>query len=138
MEELLQRLAELRPIFEQEPRIAAVYLFGSQVDGYAMPWSDIDLAVLWTEPVSFATELDLGVQLSLVLGTDRIDLLNLGKAPLPLKQRVISTGLLLYERTPEPLSNFIEETMRRYFDFCPVLETYHREFVRSLEYDYAL
>ena len=36
-ENLKQRLLRLLPIFESEPEVLAVYLFGSQVDGYAMP-----------------------------------------------------------------------------------------------------
>ena len=57
MDDLQQRLAHLQPVFESEPRIVAVYLFGLHVDGYAMPWSDIDLPVLWVEPVPFRPNL---------------------------------------------------------------------------------
>jgi predicted nucleotidyltransferase len=137
VEALLRQLAQLQPIFEEHPDIAAVYLFGSQVDGYALPWSDIDLGMLWKEPVAFAKELALDTEISLALGTDSVDVVNLNKAPLPLQHRAISRGILLYEGAPDRLSIFLEETMRRYFDFRPLLEMYHREFAKSLDHDYA-
>jgi predicted nucleotidyltransferase len=137
VEALLRQLAELQPIFEKHSDVVAVYLFGSQADGYAMPWSDVDLGVLWKGPVAFAQELALDTQISLALGTDRVDVVNLNRAPLSLQHRAISRGILLYEGAPDRLSVFLEEIMRRYFDFRPLLEMYHREFAKSLDHDYA-
>lgn len=64
-------------------------------------------------------------------------MLSLARAPISLRFRAIS-GQLLYERTPDPVSDFMQRTMVEYFDFQPVLETYRREFARSLEIDYGL
>ena len=137
MEALQERLALLQPIFENEPLTVAVYLFGSQVDGYAMPWSDIDLAVLWAEPVDFRTELALDAQIALALGTDAVDVVNLGRCPLALQFRVVAEGILFYERDPTRVADFTQRTLVRYYDFQPVLQIYHREFMRSLEHDYG-
>ena len=66
-----------------------------------------------------------------------MDVVDLRRTPLELRHRVISSGHLLYEREPERVSDFIEATMLRYFDFRHVLETYHRESAESLDHDYA-
>ena len=137
MKELLKSLEPLQPILKEEPRIVAAYLFGSQIDGYAMPWSDVDLAILWKETVTPATELALDTEISLALGADRVDVVNLGKVSLALQYRVIATGTLLYERNAIQLADFVQRTLVRYFDFLPVLQTYEREFMRSLEHDYG-
>lgn len=137
MKELLKRLEPLQPILGEESRIVAAYLFGSQADGYAMPWSDVDLAILWAEIVTPATELALDAEISLALGTDKVDVVNLAKVSLALQYRVIATGTLLYERNAIQLAEFVQRTLVRYFDFLPVLQTYEREFMRSLEHDYG-
>jgi predicted nucleotidyltransferase len=137
MKELLKSLEPLQPILKEESGIVAAYLFGSQVDGYAMPWSDVDLAILWAEIVTPATELALDAEISLALATDRVDVVNLAKVSLALQYRVIATGTLLYERNAIQLADFVQRTLVRYFDFLPVLQTYEREFMRSLEHDYG-
>jgi predicted nucleotidyltransferase len=137
VKELLKRLEPLQPILGEESRIVAAYLFGSQADGYAMPWSDVDLAILWAEIVTPATELALDAEISLALGTDKVDVVNLAKVSLALQYRVIATGTLLYERNAIQLAEFVQRTLVRYFDFLPVLQTYEREFMRSLEHDYG-
>ena len=138
MEDLLRRLDQLQPLFQDDLGIVAVYLFGSQVDGYVTPRSDIDLAILWDEPVTFRTELDLDAEISLALATDKVDVVNLSKIPLALQYRVIATGKLLYEREPVHLADFVQQTLVRYFDFQPTLQTYEQEFLHSLEQDYGV
>lgn len=41
------RLRKLQEVLVRYPNVLAVFLFGSQTDGYATPQSDIDLAVLF-------------------------------------------------------------------------------------------
>mgnify|MGYP001046616417 CR=1 FL=1 len=131
------QLDRLRKKCAGEPRVLAVFLFGSQVDGYAMPSSDVDLAILLDQEVSLEEWLDLEVKLCHAVGRDDLDILPLGRASISLRFRAIS-GRLLYQRAPDRVSNFIQRTLREFYDFQPVLETYRREFAQSLENDCGL
>jgi len=137
LKSLLERLKKLRPIFESEPRVLAVFLFGSYVDGYAMPWSDIDLAVLYDEEVHWREHLRLDVRVSEALGTDEVDFLNLRSLPLSLQYRAVA-GRIVYERDPARVSDYIQWVIVRYLDFLPDLEAFYREYDLSLETDYGI
>ncbi|MBC7227063.1 MAG: nucleotidyltransferase domain-containing protein [Thermoflexales bacterium] len=119
------------------PNVLAAFLFGSQVDGYATPESDIDLAVLFEREPSLQEELDLGVALCEALGTEKVDLVNLNRAHLLLRHRAIS-GHLLYERDPVRVSDFIEETILRYIDYEPDLRAFYRDYDQTLEEAYGI
>jgi predicted nucleotidyltransferase len=131
------QVEHLRRVCAGEPRVLAVFLFGSQINGYATPHSDVDLAILLEEEPTLEEWLGLEVKLCQALGRDDLDLLSLGRASISLRFRAIS-GRLLYERAPDRVSDFIQRTLVEYYDFQPVLETYQREFARSLEQDYGL
>ncbi|MFN3930073.1 MAG: type VII toxin-antitoxin system MntA family adenylyltransferase antitoxin, partial [Thermoflexus sp.] len=106
LERLVRRLGEC-------PNVLAVFLFGSQVNGYACPESDVDLGVLFERDPSLEEELDVGVAAEEALGMKRVDIVNLNRAHLLLRHRAIS-GLLIYERDPIRVSDFMEETIIRY------------------------
>lgn len=131
------RLTALRQALADCPNVLAVFLFGSQTDGYATPASDIDLAVLFERPPSLQEELALGAVISEALGTERVDLVNLNRAHLLLRHRAVG-GRLLYERDAAQVSDFIESTVRRFVDYAPDLETYYRDYDRALEVAYGL
>ncbi len=130
LERLVQRLREY-------PNVLAVFLFGSQVDGYASEESDVDLAVLFERDPSLEEELDLGVAAYEALGTERVDVVNLNRAHLLLRHRAIG-GLLIYERDPVRVSDFIEETILRYIDYEPDLRAFYRDYDQALEEAYGI
>ncbi|MCX7855406.1 MAG: nucleotidyltransferase domain-containing protein [Anaerolineae bacterium] len=130
LERLVQRLRE-------DPNVLAVFLFGSQVDGYATPESDVDLAVLFERGPSLQEELDLGVSVCEALGTEKVDLINLNRAHLLLRHRAIS-GRVLYERDPIRVSDFIEETILHYIDYEPDLRAFYQDYDQALEEAYGI
>lgn len=134
---LTDRLPQLQDLFTCHANVLAVFLFGSQVDGYATSHSDIDLAVLYEQAPSLKEELALGVAVSESLGTERVDLVNLNRAKLLLRHRAIC-GRVLYERDADRMSDFIEFTLRRYVDYAPRLEAYYRDYDQALEEAYGL
>lgn len=134
---LLKRLEEFKPIFENDHRVLAVFLYGSHVDGYAMPWSDIDLAVLYDEDVDLWEHLRLDARICRVLGTDNIDWLDLRQLPLTVQHRVIQ-GRIIYEREPARVSDFIQSTIVRYLDLQPELEAFYQQYDLALETDHGL
>jgi predicted nucleotidyltransferase len=64
VKEVTQIKEEIASVLSEE-NVAAVYLFGSLVDGYEIPSSDIDLAVLFKDTHDFKQELELGAKLEL-------------------------------------------------------------------------
>ncbi len=132
-----KRLPVLKEVLIRHAHVLAVFLFGSQVDGYATPRSDIDLAVLFERLPSLKEELALSVAVQEALGTERVDLVNLNRASLLLRHRAVA-GRLVYERDEEKVSDFIESTIRDYVDYAPDLEAYYRDYDLALEAAYGL
>ncbi len=125
------KMTALKKLFARDPRVLGVFLFGSQVDGYATTRSDIDLAVLFDRDLSLEEELAFEVATSQALGADNVDIVNLNRANLLLRFRAIS-GQLLYERDGERVSDFVERTLIEYRDFEPRAQAALRDYVASL------
>ena len=138
----LSRLtASVAPVFRKDPRIAAAYLFGSRATGDAGAESDTDLAILISpgdaEHFSLEDELRIEAELSLVLRTDKVDVVLLNRSALPLAFKVIAEGKLLYEVEPIATMDFVERTLVQYFDFVPTLQDYYQEYDRSLREEFS-
>ncbi len=134
---LNRRLPRLREFFDSDPRVLAVFLFGSLTDGYATPRSDIDLAVLFDRETSLDEELEFELAVSRVLGTDEVDVVNLNRANLAFRFRAVA-GKLLYEKDFERVSDFIEQTLIEQRDYEPRAQAVLRDYFDSLGADYAL
>lgn len=131
----LNRLKEKIALVFSKWNVAAAYIFGSLVDDYKMPSSDIDLAVLFRRVPDFKEELALGAELELKLKCE-VDILNLNRASVNLAFRAISGGILIYEEEPIILSDYLEQLFRRYHDFRPKFEVFLKEYNQSLREDY--
>ena len=77
------------------PNPVALYRFGSQAQGTAGPESDVDLAILASEPLSPLSLFDLQEELAALLHRD-VDLVDLAPARTVLRMQVVSTGECLY------------------------------------------
>jgi predicted nucleotidyltransferase len=131
------QLSRLKTVCAGAPQVLAIFLFGSHVDGHVTPRSDIDLAILLTEPLTLSERLALEVDLCRAGGREDLDITLLNDGSISLRFRAIR-GWLLYKRTPERDSDFIQRAMLDFYDFQHVPNTYKREFARSLEQDYGL
>lgn len=132
-----EQLARLRPAFEADPRVLAVFVFGSHVDGYATERSDIDLAIWFDRPLSLMDEAAFLAGLCDAAGTDQLDLLNLNTAPVALQHRAISDALL-YERDADRVSDFIERVTLRYLDLKPMLDEFNRQYTLAMQEAYGV
>ena len=88
------RLQSLPALFAHHPT-RLVYLFGSAVHTPEHA-QDRDLAIL---PASGFRLPPFYAELSELLGTDRLDLVELSQAPLWLREQIMRTGVCIYERT---------------------------------------
>ncbi len=109
--------AAVRRVAESDPRIAAVYLFGSQADGSATAASDVDLGVLFAEPADIAERVRLEARLSDALGKEA-DLVDVGSCNAFLALEIIS-GERLYRTDPVACDEFDLYVMRRAGDLAP-------------------
>jgi predicted nucleotidyltransferase len=83
--------------FKSDQSILLAYLFGSYHDGYANQKSDLDLAVLFKEDISLWNEMALQARLAEIIKFDKVDLINLNKAPLRMQFNILANGRLIYE-----------------------------------------
>ena len=129
-------LAALLPLFEADPRVVGVFLFGSQANGLATLRSDVDLGVLFDGDVDLKAELALEVNTRRALGV-RVDVVNLNRANQRLRFAAVR-GRVIFERDPVIISDFIEATLRVQRDFAWRRKADLRDYFRSLEQAYGI
>ncbi len=100
-----------------DPRVLAVYLFGSRTKGDERAGSDVDLAVLFKEPQRLRELVRLESRFEDALGT-RVDLVDAGKASAFLALAAIS-GERLYCTDSTRCDEFDLYVLRRAGDLAP-------------------
>jgi predicted nucleotidyltransferase len=114
----------------RDPRVLAVYGFGSQARGEAGPRSDVDVAVLLDRNLSLGDELRLRAQVTRELQRDDIDLVVLEQAPPLLRYEITAAARRLYARDGEAADRFEERAAQECFDTAhlrAVQQRYARE-----------
>jgi predicted nucleotidyltransferase len=86
----------IEPICRAIPSTLAIYVFGSQATGTAIAGSDVDIAILATEPIAASARWELAQTLAIQLGKD-VDLVDLRQASTVMRVQVLGTGRLLLE-----------------------------------------
>ena len=119
----------LRAAFESTPRsVVAAYLFGSVARGEGRRGSDVDVAVLFSEPVEAA----LGNAVSRLEGDlERVlrrpvQVVELNRAPADLVHRVLRDGKILLDRDREARLDFEVHARNEYFDLEPIRRLYRQ------------
>ncbi len=111
--------------------LIALYLYGSSVKGVLREESDIDIAIFPSHRAKEDERLILIAKAESIFdkllrenGVWReISILDLrGKfVPLPLQYKIITEGILFYEKDPIERLEFENAVKREYFDFLPYL-----------------
>lgn len=104
-----ERVGRLPELFAAKP-VRLAYLFGSAA-GRGAP-DDLDVAVLMRE----GAPLDLWDDLVRLLGTDRVDLVDLAQAPPLLRFQIVRDGALLFRESGETENEFELAAIREYRD----------------------
>ncbi|HHB91182.1 MAG TPA: nucleotidyltransferase domain-containing protein [Anaerolineae bacterium] len=133
--DLLADLEKLAPLFQKHSRVLGVFLFGSHVEGYATPQSDVDLAILYEGEVDWREHARLAEAIAQQLHR-KVDVADARRLPLTLQNRVIR-GRIIYEKDPDQVSDFVQRVLVRYFDFQPRLRTFNRDFDQAMEETYG-
>ena len=129
-------LQSWKEFFQSRVEVAAVYLFGSHGTEFEHPLSDIDLGVVFTRPITLAEELTLDAALSLHVRHDRIDLVNLNRAPIALQFRALKEGMLVYEGDYFKHSDFIESVIKTYPDYAVKYAIFAHDYEQALKEEY--
>lgn len=100
-------LDQLRSLALDTPEVAVLWLYGSRAKGTADESSDYDLAVAFTQPVGDPFERRLRPELlaqawqdALELPAEKLSVIDIDLAPIPLAMAVIRTGRPLCVNDP--------------------------------------
>ena len=77
------------------PKLQAIYIFGSQIDGTATQKSDVDIAYLSKKPLTNLERWSVTQKLALLLNID-VDLIELASANTIFRYQIISTAERIY------------------------------------------
>lgn len=130
IESLLPQLKELFGRYE----VCLAYLFGSQAEGQARPYSDVDIAVLlrpevpqkrWTE-----RQIELLGELMSLLRRNDVDLVLLNQATPLLAYQVVKYGKVIYEDGSLSATDFAARTLSLYADTAH-LRRLKREYLKE-------
>jgi predicted nucleotidyltransferase len=123
-------LEEIRDLCQRESAIVAAYLFGSAAAGRSKLSSDLDLAILLSQPAADAFALPSFISALERLCRCPVDVVVLNRAGEVLKHQVRKSGRLLFERDPETRKGFEVRSRKSYEDFLYL----HRRYVDSVLY----
>ena len=111
-------IQELHAVAARQPGLILLVLFGSRARGDATAHADWDFAFLADSSVD---PLAIMASLAEVVGSERLDLVDLGRASGLLRYRVARDGVLVYEASPGTFDRFRFESARFWYDAEPVL-----------------
>src|SRR5947199_7421585 len=122
----LQAVIELA---RESPGLDLLLLFGSRARGESNPGSDWDFGYLAGPDLDPD---DLLVRLILLLGTDRIDLVNLNLTNGLLRFRAAAEGKPLFESRPGIFDDFWLEVVSFWCDMGPIIREGYEEVLQGL------
>ena len=108
------------------------YLFGSRATGRHRPTSDADIAIMTGQPLDLLAEAGLADRLAQALQLPAVDLVDLRRAPLGLRGRVLAEGQLLYSADEPGRVAFEVRARSEYFDFLPTQRAHRDQFLRRV------
>ena len=112
------------------PGLEVLMLFGSRARGDAHPGSDWDLGYLASDVLDVDAWLGTLVEL---VGSDRVDLVDLRRASGLLRYRVARDGRLVHEARPGLGEGFSLEAAQFWCDAAPVLQRGYAEVLAELK-----
>lgn len=121
-----QRLARLPEVLARHP-IQLAYLFGSALQNTDKA-NDVDLAVLPGRGYSFTA---LYADLSSLLGTDRLDIVELPASPYWLQEAILRTGRCIFAREPRAAAQYEAGVLNLCVEMRTQLRQYALEALRK-------
>jgi len=126
---------EIADYFTNKAEVAAVYLFGSQARRRAVPYSDVDIAILiHRESIESAhlKRIEYLTELGKLLKKD-IHAVIMNTAGEELLRQIFSTGICILVNDQKILSRFKTTAFVRIAAFSIYQKQIHKGFIRSLK-----
>jgi predicted nucleotidyltransferase len=102
-------------------KVVAIILFGSYAKKRATPISDVDICVV-TKKANEKVKSNI-----VALGNEKIQIVLWDELHLPIKFRVLKEGKFLFVRDESSVSSLKAETISRFLDFKPILDSYYKK-----------
>lgn len=116
-------------VAEEHPGLRLLVLIGSRATGQEHAGSDWDLGVLGGASLDVAA---LWSDAARVLGTDAVDVVDLGRASAVLRRDAAASGRPLFEREPGTFVAFQIEATGFWCDVGPVVREAHADVLRAV------
>jgi predicted nucleotidyltransferase len=113
------------------------YLYGSMVDGSALPTNDLDIGLVLEPGCALSayeriqSEFNIAAEIERCCGVRERDVRALDVAPLAVQGRVVSEGVLLQSKVEAFCGQYEISTRKRYFDFLLVVEMMRTSFFQQ-------
>ena len=107
-------------------RLQLVLLFGSQSEGRVHKESDVDIAYLPEESLGFEDEYHLNYEFTNIFRTDKVDTVDLKKAPPLLLYAVFQHPLVLFQKNDLVFPNYQVYAFKKYVETKPLYEEKYR------------
>lgn len=121
-----------RRVLAEGPLLRLAVLFGSHAKGHARADSDVDIAILPSDPeLDVHEENRIATELVWALGRE-VDVVRIDHVPTDLKWRIARDGVLLVAASPSELTRFRASAACEYADFAPALTSASRLLTRRL------
>jgi predicted nucleotidyltransferase len=140
-QDVLDRLRGALPgILAGQPVLLA-YLYGSVAEGYALPGSDVDVALVLAPSHGLSAyqrmqmELRIAAELEARCGLPQADVRSVNDAPVMAQGTVVTEGVLVYSCDEDFRADFEVLTRKRYFDFLPVARMMQRAYFEHMGAD---
>jgi predicted nucleotidyltransferase len=137
----LHALRDGLPAILRDRPVLLAYAYGSMVTGFTIPFSDVDIALVF-EPCCkldayqrFMMELEISVEIERRCGIPDADVRSIDSAPLRVQGGLVTEGVLLYSRDEDFRVAYEIRTRKEYFDFQPVLRMMRQAYFAQLEAD---
>lgn len=118
--EEISRYFACLPAGKASQPVELVYLFGSQAEGETTPLSDFDFSVLFVDSLSkkecFDLKLKFMADLGEILGSDKVEILDLNEAPVTYRYSAFAPRQEIYVKDEAKRVDFEQQTMSEYFD----------------------
>jgi predicted nucleotidyltransferase len=117
--------------------VEIAYLHGSVARGCPLPTSDVDLAVVLSEPMPdvvarLKVELRIQAAVEKACGLTTVDVRAINVAPVTALGEIVQEGLCLYARNTSRRAEFESLTRRKYFDYRPTAERMQAAFLEQV------
>lgn len=129
-EKLLSKVKELA----LRENLKMVLLFGSRATGTAKAESDIDFALSAGHALSEKDMLRFNHLFSEIASFDKVDMVDIMKAPPLLMKKIADSAKILYQKTSYEFPNFYIYALRRYYEAKSLFDLRRKQLQATIQH----